>query len=101
MAEEKEEKKPKILPLLYFEKQGLSIRPWMIHSMEKRNELISNMAGVFWKYSIVLNAGLEPSADIPVGEKILYFEDDKEERDNKYELILMTLEELNNKVIRL
>jgi len=100
MAEEKEEKKPKILPLLYFEKQGLSIRPWMIHTMDKCNELISNTAGVRWKYSIVLNAGLEPSADIPAGEKKLFFSSE-EERDNKYELILMTLEELNNKVIRL
>ena len=99
MAEEKEEKKPKILPLLYFEKQGLSIRPWMIHSLEKDEELIVRTS-VRWEYRIIINAGMEPSADMPVGEKILVF-DSSEERDNKYELILTTLEELNNKVIRL
>lgn len=100
MAEEKEEKKPKILPLLYFEKQGLSIRPWMIHSIEKRVEYSGGAFELHRSFQIVINAGMEPSADMPVGEKILHFEDE-EERDDKYELILMTLEELNNKVIRL
>lgn len=98
--EKKEEKKPKILPLLYFQEQGLSIRPWMIHTMDKQNELVSGVAGVRWQYSIIINAGIEPSADIPVGERKLYFTSE-EERDNKYELVLMTLEELNNKVIRI
>ena len=100
MAEEKDKKEPKVLPLLYFETQGMSIRPWMIHSMDKRDEIVTTTQNIRYDYKIVINEGMEPSADMPVGEKVLYFTTEQE-RNEKYELILMTLEELNNKVIRL
>jgi hypothetical protein len=101
MSEEnKEERKPKEKPLLYFKEQGITIPPWCIITIHKEKDFICGEARISHDYQIVFNRGMESSKEHPVGETILHFLRE-DTRDDKYEQILMILADMNYKVIEL
>lgn len=95
-----DEPKPKPKkPVFYFSDAGLVIPIWAVLTLEK---------SIDWKekpqthavYGIVINRGMEPSQNCPIGEKSIWYEKENI-RDQRFETMIQEMDSTAFKVIKL
>lgn len=88
--------KPK-KPVFYFQDMGLVIPIWAVLTLEKSIDWVQKPT-THAIYGIVINRGMEPSQNCPIGEKSMWFEK-QEIMEQKFEAIVREMNSTAFKVI--
>lgn len=89
--------KPK-KPVFYFQDAGLVIPIWAVLTLEKSMMYVEKPKS-HPMYGIVINRGMEPSQNCPIGEKSMWYEKE-ETMEAKFKLLISEMNSTAFKVIK-